>query len=233
MTYANWRFGVAPISRVRCTFHVENDPGPRSDLYLQLYDASIDGTGTYHGVQTIDLAIFSRFGTVDLAEVRPAEGSYAVAGTDEGPFVSLRRAYRLGTGSFASEIRRVEQDGDGDWFEWSLERLDRSGQGPVTVGAVRFPRRQRHLPASLADGGGSWTEFWDNNGPHLFPVPLWTVRLEVPVANGTTEAEGVTLSYSRMPNSVIAWDEASRQVVTTIGGDTEREGDGARILRLR
>jgi hypothetical protein len=233
MTYANWRFGVSPISEVRCTFHVDNDPGPESDLYLQLYDAPIDGTGTYHGVQTIDLAIFSRFGTVDLGEVRPAGGAYAVAGTDEGPFVSLRTAYRLGTGSFASVIRRAEQDGDGDWFEWYLERLGAGGAGEMLVGSVRFPRRQRHAPASLADGGGTWTEFWDNNGRVLYPVPLWTVRLDPPVANGTTPAEGVTLRYSRMPNSVIRWDEASRQVVTTIGGDTERVGDEVQVVRLR
>jgi hypothetical protein len=229
MTYANWRFGVAPISEVRCTFHVDNDPGPKSDLYLQLYDAAIDGTGTYHGVQTIDLAIFSRFGTVDVREVRPAPGAYAVAGTDEGPFVSLRIPYRLGTGSFGSVLRRAEQEGDGDWFEWSLQRMD---GGTTAVGAVRFPRRQRHVPASFADGGGTWTEFWDNNGPVLRPVPLWTVRFDPPVANGTTPAEGVTLRYSRMPNSVIRWDRAARQVVTTIGGDTERTGDEVQILRL-
>jgi hypothetical protein len=234
MTYANWRFGISPISEVRCTFHVDNDPGPKSDLYLQLYDASIDGTGTYHGVQTIDLAIFSRFGTVDLGEVRPAAGAYAVAGTDEGPFVSLRIAYRLGTGSFASVLRRGEQDGDGDWFHWSLERLDLAGAAAETpVGAIRFPRRQRQVPASFADGGGTWTEFWDNNGPVLYPVPLWSVRVDPPVANGGTPAEGVTLRYSRMPNSVIRWDADARQVVTTIGGDTERVGDEVQVLRLR
>ncbi len=234
MTYANWRFGIDAISEVRCSFQVDNDPGPKSDLYLQLYDASIDGTGTYHGVQTIDLAIFSRFGTVDVNEIRPADGAYAVAGTDEGPFVSLRRPYRLGTGGFTSVLRRGEQDGAGDWFEFSLNRhLEGGGVEETKIGAIRFPRRSPDGPATLADGGGSWTEFWDNNGPVLHPVPLWTVRFDPPLANGTTAAEGVTLRYSRMPNSLIDWDPDSGQVVTTIGGDTQRPGDQQMVVRFR
>ena len=234
MTYANWRFGVSPIAEVRCTFHLDNDPGPDSDLYLQLYDAPIDGTGTYHGVQTIDLAIFSRFGTVDVDEVRPAAGAWAVAGTNEGPFVSLRTHYRLGAGSFATVLRRAEPDGDGDWFEFLVERLaGAEAPGTTRVGAIRFPRRNPVVPAALADGGGSWTEFWPNNGPKLLPVPLWEVRIDPPVANASTPAEGVTLRYSRMPNSVIDWDAARGQVVTTIGGDTRRERDDPRTLRLR
>jgi hypothetical protein len=234
MTYANWRFGISPISQVRCTFHLDNDPGPSSDLYLQLYDASIDGTGTYHGVQTIDLAIFSRFGTVDVGEVRTAEGAWAVAGTDEGPFVSLRMKYRLGAGSFATVLRRAGREGDGDWFEFLVERLAGSlVRDSTLVGAIRFPRRRLGEPASLADGGGSWTEFWPNNGPVLLPVPLWKVRLDPPVANGVAPAEGVTLRYSRMPNAVIGWDSTQGQVVTTIGGDTRRDRDDAQMLRLR
>lgn len=235
MTYANWRFGRQRIGEIRCSFHLDNDPGPRSDLYLQLYDAPIDGTGTYHGVQTIDLAIFSRFGTTDLGEVRPAEGAYAVAGTDEGPFVSLRMPYRLGCGRFSSVLRRVDGDERGDWFELAFRRHDgataAAGEESV-LGAVRFPRRRPDVPASLADGGGTWTEFWDNNGPVLMPVPLWRVRIDPPLADGTP-AEGVTLSYSRMPNSTIGWDPALGQVVTTIGGDTRREGSAAQVLRLR
>jgi hypothetical protein len=233
MTYANWRFGLDAISEVSCSFQVDNDPGPNSDLYLQLYDASIDGTGTYHGVQTIDLAIFSRFGTVDVDEIRPAEGSYAVFGTDEGPFVSLRRRYRLGTGRFTSTLRRGDPERDGDWFEFSLTRYAGGGPEVTPIGAIRFPRRTPGRPATLADGGGSWTEFWDNNGPVLHPVPLWTVRLNPPVANGTTPAGGVTLKYSRMPNSAIEWDGATGQVVTTIGGDTRRPTDQQMVVRLR
>lgn len=233
MTYANWRFGISGIHDVECTFHLDNDPGPRSDLYFQSYDAAIDGTGTYHGVQTIGLAIMSRFGTTDLDEVRPAEGAYAVAGTDEGPFVSLRMRYPLGAGTFSTRLRWTAPDamGRGDWFEFSVSRHESGGE-PTVLGEMRFPRRLPGVPATLADGGGSWTEFWDNNGPVLLPVPLWKVRIDPPVANGSVPAIGVQLRCSRMPNGVISWEPATRQVVTTIGGDTLREGDGAQFVRI-
>jgi hypothetical protein len=239
MTYANWRFEIPDISELVCTFHFDNDPGPRSDLYFQSYDASIDGTGTYHGVQTIGMAIMSRFGTIDRDEVRPAEGSYSVAGTDEGPYVSLRRDYPLGAGSFSTRLRRTPPeagaDERGDWFEYSVTRLGAHPPESATttvIGAIRFPRRTRSVPASFADGGGSWTEFWDNNGPVLIPVPLWKVRIDPPVANGTVPAAGVRLHCSRMPNGVIGWDPIARQVVTTIGGDTLRVEDGDQNIRI-
>jgi hypothetical protein len=230
MTYANWRFDVGQIADVRTTFDLDNDPGRGSDLYLQLYDAPIDGTGTYHGVQTIDLVILSRFGTVDLGEVRPAPDAFSVAGTDEGPFVSLRMKYRLGQGRFSTRLRRGEPDGDGDWFQFSVGR---GGDAEETVvGSMRFPRRRRDTPASFADGGGTWTEFWDNNGPVYHEVPLWRVRIDPPVANGEAAAVGATLRYSCMPNSIIYWDPERRQVVTTIGGSTERPDDNVRSYRF-
>lgn len=234
MTYANWRFGVDGISEVNCTFHFDNDPGPHSDLYFQSYDASIDGTGTYHGVQTIGLAIMSRFGTTDLGEVRPAEGAYSVAGTDEGPFVSLRAKYTIGAGSYSTRLRRIDEgtDGGGDWFEFSVTRHDGGDSATAVIGAIRFPRRSPGVPATIADGGGSWTEFWDNNGPVLYPVPLWKVRIDPPVANGTVTAQGVRLHCSRMPNGLIDWDPVTRQVVTTIGGDTLRSGSCDQNLRI-
>jgi hypothetical protein len=158
--------------------------------------------------------------------------------------------YRLGSGSFATMIRRSEPEGAGDWFEFSVSRFGPgddaaaapagagdaapAGAGETTlVGAIWFPRRDPGVPATLADGGGTWTEFWDNNGPVLVPVPLWMVRVDPPVANGTTPAEGVTLRYSRMPNSVIDWDPERGQVVTTIGGSTTRGASGPRTLRIR
>lgn len=237
MTYANWHFGTDAISEVSCTFHFDNDPGPASDLYFQSYDAAIDGTGTYHGVQTIGLAIMSRFGTTDLDQVRPAEGAYSVAGTDEGPFVSLRMEYPIGAGSYTTRLGRAEADADGsgDWYEFRVTRHRAGGsEADVTtlVGAIRFARRRRDRPSSLADGGGSWTEFWDNNGPLLHPVPLWKVRIDPPIADGETPADWVRLHCSRMPNGVIDWDAVSRQVVTIIGGDTLRRGSGDKTVRL-
>jgi hypothetical protein len=225
MTYANWRFGIPAISEISCRFHFDNDPGPKSDLYFQSYDAPIDGVGTYHGVQTIGLVIMSRFGMTDLAEVRPAQGAYSVAGTDEGPFVSLRMNYPIGKGTFSTRLRRTNPDDQrtGDWFEYSVTRHSNDESETTVIGEMRFPRRSHANPATFADGGGSWTEFWDNNGPTLLPVPLWIVRIDPPVANGNCAATGARLHCSRMPNGVIGWDPEARQVVTRIGGDTWRD----------
>ena len=234
MTYANWRFGVEGIHEVRSSFHLDNDPGPGSHLYLQLYDAAIDGTGTYHGVQTIDLVLASRWDTQDPATVRPAApDAYVVVLDDEGPFVSLRMPYRVGAGSFTTALRRAEPGAGGDWFEFVVGRRQGRDLEETVVGSMWFPRRRPQVPATFADGGGSWTEYWDNCGPEVLPVPYWRVRLDPPVANGATPAEGVTFSYSRMPNGLIEWDPELGQVVTTIGGDTTRPSSTPRTVRLR
>ncbi len=101
-----------------------------------------------------------------------------------------------------------------------MGRLDQASR--TDVGAIWFPRRRAAEPATIGDGGGTWTEFWDNNGPVLRPVPLWRLRLDPPRADDGARPEGVTLAYSRMPNSNIEWDAARRQVVCVIGGATRR-----------
>lgn len=234
MTYANWRFGVPGVDQVAVTAHLDNDPGPRAHLYLQLYDAPIDATPTYHGLQTIELAIFSRFGTVDLGCVRPAPGTEAVAGTDEGPFVSIRRHFPLGPGTFKSCLARREPQGGGDWFEYQVARVHPGGGSPLeptVVGAIWFPRARPAVPARIGDYGGSWTECWDNNTGVRHDVPYWKVRLDPPVANGNLRATGATLRCSRMPNGTIEWDSQAEQVVSVIGGDTWRRGSGVREVR--
>ncbi len=234
MTYANWRFGIPAVHSVRSSVHIDNDPGRESHLDLQLYDASIDGTGTSHGVQTIDLALLSRWGTQDAGEVRPAApDAYVVVRDDEGPYVSLRMPYRLGAGSFTTALRRTGGDAGGDWFEFAVGRVADGIVDETVVGSMRFPRRRPDRPATFADGGGSWTEYWDNCGPKVLPVPYWRVRLDPPVANDDAPAEGVTFQYSRMPNGVIDWDPQLGQVVTEIGGETTRGSSTPRTVRLR
>lgn len=84
----------------------------------------------------------------------------------------------------------------------------------------------------MADGGGSWTEAWDNNSGVLHPVAFWQVRLDPPVADGGVPARGVTMRTSRMPNGRIDWDPVRRQVVSVIGGDTRRSDEGPRVVRF-
>ena len=54
--------------------------------------------------------IFSRFGTTDLAEVITADGGFSEAGTYEGPFVSVRRAYGWTIGDYRLRLARADGD---------------------------------------------------------------------------------------------------------------------------
>jgi hypothetical protein len=133
--------------------------------------------------------------------------------------------FAVGPGRYWARLQRVEADGGGDWFAYRLGPASDS-EGSA-LGAIWFPRRQAGTPATIADDGGSWTEFWDNNGPVFHPVPRWEVRIDPPVAEGGLRPRGVTFSYSSMPNANIAWDPEANQVVSSIGGDTRRvQGPG-------
>ncbi len=68
---------------------------------------------------------------------------------------------------------------------------------------------------------GSWTEFWDNNGDTLYPVPLWHVNLEI-TANGGLVPNSAVSSYSTMPNSDIYAESPGGYVDFVIGGSTPR-----------
>jgi len=217
MTYANWYFDQAKISSITIPFTINNDPGPTSDEYLQFYDTSVDGTGSYFGVQTIGLALFSRWGTNDLSNVRLGPNATKVAGTENGAFVSLRLNYQIPVGNYIATVKRAEFDGTGDWFDYYLTK-----NGVQTyVGGIRFTRATTGTPAGFSDGGGSWTEFWDNNNnTQLYPVPVWSVSVGIPTANDTFRAKRVITSYSPMPNSDIYLDGA--QIHMKIGDSTPR-----------
>ena len=222
MSYVNWWFGANEIASVEHEITVFNDPGDASDLYLQLYDASIDGTGQYFGLQSTGLVIFSMWGSNSLADVRPGPGAYATTGDEFGPYVSLRRLFPGGlpVGEYRTRMRRGGFDGIGDWFEYHVTF---PGALESLIGAVRFRRVNLDKPASFADGGGTWTEFWDNNNPTtLFPVPLWHVGVSV-TANGGDVPMGAVSSYSVMPNSDTYVGRADDRVHFVIGGSTRRE----------
>lgn len=63
MTYVNWDFNTSDINTLEFEVKVNNNPGPSSDLFLQLYDGKIDGTDQYFGIQTTGRVLFSRFKT--------------------------------------------------------------------------------------------------------------------------------------------------------------------------
>lgn len=130
--------------------------------------------------------IFSIFGTTDLSNCRTAGGSWAVAGTNEGPFISIRRLLNWTTHRYFLRLiaSPSEDDAVGRWFNFYAIETDTGDQ--TYVGALRFPKDANgQYPSIMTDGFGSWIEH-----PHLVSspseVPLWNVAIGRPVANGGT-----------------------------------------------
>lgn len=224
MAYINWFFGLSP-SQVQVTVNFQNFPGKTSDEFFQAYDAPIDGTGQYFGVQTPGMAIFSRFGTNDTSNVRTGNANATVvAGTEYcAAFVSLRWPnFGIGTGRYIMTIRRAESDGTNDWFNYYIARPGDTGIGAY-IGAIRFPRSTPSVAATFGDGGGSWTEFWDNNNTtQEFPVPDWFLNIPLPLANQTIKPQSAQSHYSIMPQSDVSYDKANQQFIMNIGQDVTR-----------
>jgi hypothetical protein len=220
MAYTNWYFDLStPIDSLQHTVTIYNNPGTSSEIYLQLYDGDIDGTGQYYGLQTSGLAIFSEFGTTNASDVDPAVGATVVTGTNEGPFVSLRYNFgSLPVGTYTVTMVRGSADGAADWFDYYVAP---PGQTSTYIGAILFPRANASVPASFRDGGGSWTEDYQNNGTTLYPVPLWHVSVQVR-ANGTAVPDSARSTYSTMPNSDEYAESNGGAVDQVIGGSTPR-----------
>ena len=222
MSYVNWHFNTAQnISSVQDTINIYNDPGNTSDEYLQLYDANIDNSGQYYGIQTTGLVLFSRWDTSDTSNVMPGPGSYVTNGTETGStYVSLRHDFGdLPVGQYTTNMVRANYDGTGDWFDYYVTF---PGQSQQFIGAIRFPRANSGVPASFHDGGGTWTEFWDNNNDTtLYPVPLWHVSVKA-TANNSLIPTSANSSYSTMPNSDTYAESPGGYVDYVIGGSTPR-----------
>lgn len=223
MTYVNWHFNVPDLHTFEFEIYIDNNPGTTSNLFLQLYDANIDGSAQYFGLQTTGLALFSRFGTANPADtIVPIGSTLALDGNpnngEGSTYVSVRRNLgSLPAGWYSVRITRSSYDGAGDWFAYYVTPPSGAEQ---YIGSIRFPRTNQNVPASFRDGGGTWTEFWDNNGSVLNPVPLWRVRTSV-TANGVAADRAVS-AYSAMPNSDIYAESPSGFVNHVLGGCTKR-----------
>jgi hypothetical protein len=223
MTYTNWTFG-GRLSSVETRFCVHQDPGANASMYYQFYDFKIDDTGNYHGIQATSdpahprMLIFSRFGTTDLTNVRVEPGSFTYAGTNEGPYVSLRRDFPWAEGCYRFRVARAEADGERDWFDFYAAV---EGQKEIKVGGVRFDRKVAGTPATYEDGGGSWVEAYDAATKTQADIPSSRVSWWL-TANGGTAPTTAKTTYSKLTNSDVAYDAATKLVHHTTGGMTPR-----------
>jgi hypothetical protein len=187
-------------------------------------------THFYYGLQ-INLEgkgkglIFSIFGTTDISNCRTPEGSWAVFGTNEGPFISIRRFFNWTTHRYILRLISTpsEDDAVGRWFNYYAIDADTGEQ--TYVGALRFPRDSSgKYPSIMTEGFGSWIEH-----PHLVlnpsEVPLWNVAIGRPIANG-----GIYLAQSAnwwfgQPSDY--WQNSDiwavgESIIAKLGDDTQR-----------
>ena len=221
MAYTNWHFDTSQsISSVQFKINIFNNPGNTSDEYLQLYDANIDNTGQYFGLQTTGLAIFSQWNTSDMSNIELGPGSYDTNGTEVGAqYISLRHSFgNLPVGQYSVRMVRTNYDGTGDWFAYYVTF---PGQAEQYIGSIRFPRASAGTPASFRDGGGTWVEFWDNNGNTLYPVPLWHVNVDITGNSGLVPDTAIS-SYSTMPDSDVYAESPGAYVDFVVGASTAR-----------
>ena len=211
-----WNYNKpAGLGSVTYEMQVHENYATDSHLYFQAYDGRLDNSGStnfngltgnyiYFGVQTNGRIIFSLFGTVDTNNVRPSPGAYAVFGTNEGPFISLRMDMpSLPGGIYRLRLTYTEFDGVGDWYSYYVTV---PGGGEQSVGSIRLPRIDTSKPVYLPDNGSSWTEFWDNNNPNgLLPVPAYNVSVKfvnaVSADGQNVQPKSVSGGYFTMPNA--------------------------------
>lgn len=208
LVYVNWTAGIPDIHSITTSITVYNDAGVNAPEYLQLYDQAIDDTGQYFGMQGSGMLIFSRFGTNDTTNIRTAPGATVYKGTNEGAYISLRYPNYFGTsslpqGNYHVTVKRAEFDGVGDWFNYSIQKGTEAEQ---YIGGIRFPRKTPGVPASFADGGGTWTEDFRDGRTSIFSLPEWHVAV-MPIFNETTTPQAARLTYNPViPNSDGSFD---------------------------
>lgn len=233
MTYVNYTFSQNDIYEIKHDIEILNNPdGTSSKYYIQLYDANIGTSGQYYGLQTNGMAIWSRWDTNDISNIRTDSGATILNGVETGSnFISLRKNFgSLPNGLYKTRISRAEFDGVGDWFAYYVTF---PGQQEQHIGDIRFPRKTTGVPASFADFGGQWNEFWGNNGTTLLPVPLLQLNVKA-TANGSVAAASAVGRYSKMPNSDMYTVSPGGGVHHDIGAETPRCNfpDAAGILKL-
>lgn len=242
MQYVNYSPTTTDINAVKATYKVDTSMSGTEETYLQFYEANIGRSHQYFGMQTdapgapaAQMLIFSKF--VDssegragfAAEVRSASGSYAHIGTSEGNFVSLRRHVSMSISAWHTvEVKRAEAASltlagtarQGDWYDYYYD-----GQ---SIGGIWFERNTASVdsPAAFQNYGGSWTEYWANNGTVLRPVPKQQFSMKPLQFNGGYGYNTVRSVYSAMPNSdtsyVVADNAYEGDLLLKMGGDTPR-----------
>ncbi len=257
-TFWEWEQRVSSVE-FDITVHV--DPGTSVGEYLSPFNGEIDGAKIYFGMQTDVFKpdrpdpgygrgkgvgkglIFSTWWSFDPADTRIAEDGFIQLGTHEGHFVGVRRPYQWGVGDYRLRLARGEPEGDGDWFDLSIQRilpreaLSITRPEPVGdshwIGALRFPRKDPLIPATLSASATGFLEVY-GGAPTFAEIDPWWCDLQG-FGDGI-RPQKATSSYPAFPHgqavpNADTWFDAERdRVHLRFGGSTQRKHDPGELV---
>ena len=237
--WVHWTFPKRG-EQLRTLVEIHDDPGEDVGLYLVPYSSSIDGTNFYYGIQTNVHSeaegwsgkglIFSRWGSMDLADTRPGDGGWNVASDGEGEFVGVRRNLDWEPGGYLLTLERTEADGEADWFE--LRCTPMGTFETITIGSLRFPRSHPNARASIDSEGMAVTEVYSGvRRPR--DVPAWHVDL-APSLDGQKPTKAVSeypaFPYAEFEAADVWYDEVKGEVHMAFGAGIERSHDPGELF---
>lgn len=255
-----WAFAERSAS-LEFDLTVHEDPGEDVGEYLSPFNGDIDGAQIYFGVQTDVFRpstsepgcptgeaigkglIFSTWWTFDAADTRVPDDGFIQLGTHEGRFVGVRRGFDWGEGDYRIRLSRGEQQGDGDWFDYSIAPIDEREPnaqerpqlvGPWTwIGSLRFRRKNPDVPATISANGSAFLEVYSNADTFADIVPWWADLQGY--ADGARPLRS-SVAFTDWPNRQVtpnadSWFDAPRdRVHVRFGGALSRNHSGGPLF---
>ena len=242
--YIDWYWGSdqEPFRELVTDFTIHNDVGDWSDThgyYLILLQNHISDKGVYFGLQTDanrrgKAVIFSRWGTLDLANARWDEtNGWTESAGHEGDFIGVRRSYNWGVGDY--RIRFAPDSNysatDGAWL--GLWITDLSTTTETWVGSLKFPLKNGTATLDRVHASAT-IELYGNPPIRPIDIPFWHVSVKRPLGDGVLATRGRTRypyddSDNALPNSDVQYASSEGAVHLRLGGMTERTNVGETI----
>ena len=242
--YIDWYWGSdqEPFRELVTDFTIHNDVGDWSDThgyYLILLHNHISDKGVYFGLQTDanrrgKAVIFSRWGTLDLANARWDEtNGWTESAGHEGDFIGVRRSYNWGVGDY--RIRFAPDSNysatDGAWL--GLWITDLSTTTETWVGSLKFPLKNGTATLDRVHASAT-IELYGNPPIRPIDIPFWHVSVKRPLGDGVLATRGRTRypyddSDNALPNSDVQYASSEGAAHLRLGGMTERTNVGETI----
>lgn len=247
VAHVNWDFGVNEFEALEMDLTVHTPLAVHPAVFLQLYDYPIGSTKTYLGLQT-DVyqdrvggrgkgLLFSRWGTFDLANARPARGGWTQArSAAQAPaeavlqdigFVGVRASYPWDKGSYRIQLRPTGYtDPVGVWYGLTIAEMG----GPTChSGALRFPFEAGIRP-KIKNDGGTWVEFYHPGPNHATALPPLHISIDRIVADERQPCSARIDYRPYAPNASITFDRSTGATHIQVGPGVIRTNGPGRLF---